>query len=62
MVAAPGAGVAGHGALSQNQLFAAIRAIVGERAYSQIEGQLTGMMQLREGKVLLMSPTALVFK
>ncbi len=62
MVAAPGAGVAGHGALSQNQLFAAIRAIVGDRAYSQIEGQLTGMMQLREGKVLLMSPTALVFK
>ncbi|MFO0855851.1 MAG: S49 family peptidase [Phycisphaerales bacterium] len=60
MVSAPN--IAGHSPLSRGQMFSVIREIIGDKAYAQIEPQLQGMMQMREGKVLLMSPSALVFK
>lgn len=60
MVSAPN--IAGHSPLSRGQMFSIIREIIGDKAYAQIEPQLQGMMQMREGKVLLMSPSALVFK
>lgn len=52
----------GHAALGQAQLMGMIQAVVGERAFKQLEPQINGYMQMREGKVLLMSPKALIFK
>ncbi len=60
MVHAPN--IAGHSPLSHGQMFSLVREIIGEKAFAQIEPQLNGMMQMREGKILLMSPSALVFK
>lgn len=60
MVSAPN--IAGHSPLSRGQIYNFIREIVGDKAFSQIEPQMQGLMQMREGKILLMSPSALVFK
>lgn len=63
MVKVPGMKVpAGHAAMGQAQLMGMIQAVVGERAFKQLEPQITGYMQMREGKVLLMSPKALIFR
>lgn len=60
MVAAPN--ISGHSPLSRGQMFNLVREIIGDKAFAQIEPQMQGLMQMREGKILLMSPSALVFK
>jgi hypothetical protein len=63
MVKVPGMKApAGHAALGQAQLMGMIQAVVGDRAFKQLEPQINGYMQMREGKVLLMSPKALIFR
>lgn len=44
----------------QTQLFAAVRELVGERAWAQIEPSLTALLQLREQPVVLTSPRVLI--
>ena len=62
MVQAPGVKAPmGHAAMGQAQLMGMIRTVVGEKAFAQLEPQINGYMQMREGKVLLMSPKALIF-
>ena len=46
----------------KTQLFAAVRELVGERAWGQIEPTLTALMQLRESPVVLTSPRVLIVK
>ena len=40
----------------------AIRQVVGEQSWQQLRPQLEGFMQMRDGKVLLMSPRAIIVK
>jgi protease-4 len=44
------------------QLLAGIRELVGPRVWSQLEPSLSGMFQLRDEPVLLMSPRVLIIK
>jgi protease IV len=47
---------------ARGQFFAAVREVVGERVFEQLQPQLEGFLQLRDQHVLLMSPKALIFK
>jgi protease-4 len=40
----------------------AIRQVVGEQSWQQLRPQLEGFMQMRDGKVLLMNPRAIIVK
>jgi hypothetical protein len=40
----------------------AIHELVGDQSWHQLQPQLEGFMQMREGKILLMSPSAIVVK
>jgi protease-4 len=44
----------------RSQLFAAVRELVGERAWAQIEPSLAALLQLREHPVVLTSPRVLI--
>jgi protease-4 len=50
----PGSAIADAGAV--------LREVLGDRAYEQIRANLVGMMQLRNEPVILMGPSALIFK
>lgn len=52
----------GGGGGGQGLIFSAIREVVGETVWSQIEKPMQAMMQMREGKVMLVSPRVLIIK
>jgi hypothetical protein len=41
---------------------ATIRDLVGDRAFEQLRGPMRAMMELREGKPLLLSPRVLIVR
>jgi protease IV len=44
------------------QLLSVVREIMGDNAYRQIDAELRGFLQLRDERVLLVSPRALIFR
>jgi protease-4 len=61
-VQAPG-GLAKNAGMTPLQLAGqGIRELVGEQSWLQLQPQLEGFMQMREGKILLMNPSAIVVK
>jgi protease-4 len=50
------------GAAIPAELLATLRAAVGPKAWPQVRAELSGMMQLRDQPVVLMSPSVLIFK
>lgn len=47
---------------AKGQFFSAVREVVGDRVFQQLQPQIEGFMQLRDQHVLLMSPKALIWK
>ncbi|MFA6046726.1 MAG: hypothetical protein WC718_17210, partial [Phycisphaerales bacterium] len=54
---APLSGVSG-----PTELYASLRALLGERTWRQVAPSIAGMMEMRREPVLLLSPTTIVIK
>jgi len=55
-------GLPGLHAPISGEVFNAVKEVVGERVWRQLESPMKAMMQMREGKVMLVSPRVLIFK
>ncbi|MCX5689140.1 MAG: S49 family peptidase [Planctomycetota bacterium] len=67
MIGSAGGGLLGRapgvtGSLLPTPLASTVREVVGEQTFEQLRAPLNALMQMREGKVLLVSPRVLIFK